>query len=409
MKNILFFSNHLRGPHGSAGARSWHQVKHLSDMFKIRVILPAIDPVTARSVTPDDYAGLPDTVEVSLVNVRRNDRSSKWRRAVYYMSAVPKQIWHGLRGSRPDIVLAMSLPITTLGVAWLTSALRRSAFAVDVRDMPYDMAEEIGYLKNRMLLRVLRGLEAFFLRRADIVLTNSPRYAGFLSARGVNPAKITVAMIGYDDFEDPSAEEIDNWRLRLEARLAPQTRMIGVYSGTLGYAMPVEEVLNGAGALAEDKRFGFVFLGDGQRIAEFREYSEKHGLNAFFAGRVNKEDVMAVCRAGDYCIYPAAKGVYSGAMLGNKVFDYLGAGRPVLYVGDDSAVWDLLNELGAGICVNLGDADGLARVAKRFLTEPNLVKQLENGANKLIERGYTAEASAKLLTSRLKELAGEYN
>lgn len=401
MKTILFFSNHLRGPSGSAGARSWHQVKCLSEKFKVRVVFPAIDPVTARSVTPRDYEGLSDKVEISLVDVKKNDRSNKWRRALYYISAVPKQLRIGIFGPKPDVVLSMSLPITTLGVAWVTSLLRGASFNVDVRDMPYDMAAELGYLRSRVMLSVLCWLEVFFLRRADIVLTNSPRYKTLLVARGVDPAKITIAMIGYDQFETPPAAVIDDWRRQVEAELAPETRIIGVYSGTLGHAFPIEELLQGAGALSDDSRFGFVFLGDGQRLAEFREYALKHNLNAYFAGRVTKQDVMAVCRAGDYCIYPAAEGTYSGALLGNKIFDYLGACKPVLFVGGDSAVWDLLHELSAGIKVNLGDSDGFASAVKQLMYEPNLVKRLEIGAFQLIGRGYTAEGSAKVLTNLL--------
>ncbi len=323
----------------------------MAESFKVSVIIPAIDPVTAKPVTPGTYAGLPDGVDVNMVDVLDNDRSSIAKRARYYLSAVPRQLRLGLRTPKPDLVLSMGLPITTLGIAWLTSALRGARFIADVRDLPFETAEEVGYLKNSKVLAILRRTETFFLQRADAVLTNSPRYKPALAARGVDIERITVAPIGYDNFDEPSAEAVVHWRDRLETELSPDTCMIGVYSGTLGYAFPVEEVLKGAQALANDRRFGFVFLGDGQRLDEFREYAVTHNLNATFPGRVNKQDVMAVCRAADYGIYPASLGKFSSAILGNKVFDYLGAKRPVLYVGEDSAVRDLINELGAGLTV----------------------------------------------------------
>ena len=52
-KRILFISNHLRGPGGAAGTRSWQQTKVLSETWKVTVVLPEIDPVTSQPITFD--------------------------------------------------------------------------------------------------------------------------------------------------------------------------------------------------------------------------------------------------------------------------------------------------------------------------------------------------------------------
>ena len=83
-KRILFFSNHLRGPGGSAGARSWHQAKRLSEDYVLDVVIPAIDPVSAKPVTREDYRGLDETVTtVRLAAGSENRRESKVARAQY--------------------------------------------------------------------------------------------------------------------------------------------------------------------------------------------------------------------------------------------------------------------------------------------------------------------------------------
>jgi glycosyltransferase involved in cell wall biosynthesis len=395
--HVLFFSNHLRGPHGSAGARSWHQVKHMSEVFSVTVILPEIDPVTAQLVTHETYAGLADNVDVHKVPVSSNDRSSISRRILYYLSAIPKQTYLGFRVRKPDVVLTMSLPLTTLAIAWCVSLLRRAHLVVDVRDLPFEMAEEVGYIKNVFALKILRAIETFLLKRADAILTNSPRYKPALIERGIPEKKIEVALIGYDNFAEPSIETVKLWRKNLMSNLRPETEIIGVYVGTMGYAVPVEELLAGANELAHDKRFGFVFLGDGQRLQQFRTFARENNLNASFLARVNKREVMAICRAANFCMYSAAHGRFSGAMLGNKVFDYLGAGKPVLYVGGDSAVRDLLLDLGAGVTVGVGKPDDFAAAARRMMEDPEEVRLLQDGARELFTRGHTAEASAHKL------------
>jgi len=328
-----------------------------------------------------------------------NDRSSLRKRAGYYLAAVPRQVWQGLRVRRADVVLSMGLPLTTLAVAWLMSLRHRAPFAVDVRDMPFEMAGELGYVKSRRFLAVLRAVEGFLLRRARVVVTNSPRYKPMLVDKGVQEDRITVAPIGYDAMTEPEAADIAAWREKLVAALGPDTRCIGVYTGTLGYAFPVEELLEGAARLGGDPAYGFVFVGDGQRLEEFRDFAEQHNVRAFFTGRVPKTDVMAICRAADYCLYPSNLGAFSAAILGNKVFDYLGAKKPVIHVGGNSAVRDVIEDLGAGLHVDAGQPDAFAKAVRGLHEQPGLAARLSAGAAGYEDRGYTAKKSAQRLAA----------
>lgn len=408
LKKILFFSNHLRGPGGSAGARSWHQARRLGAQFRVTVVIPSIDPVTAQPVTEKTYEGLnPKTVTVKKAALKRNDRSSLWRRIGYYLSAMPKQFWLGMTAERPVVVLSMGLPITTLLIAWLSTIRFRCKLVVDVRDLPFDMAVEIGYLRNRIVVAFLRSIESFLLRRAGAILTNSPRYEPLLVAKGVLRDKITVAYIGYDGFEEPPAVTVANWRRRMLMTLDPSTQMIAIYSGTLGHVVPVEEILEGARALKEDKRFGFVFLGDGQRLQAFKTFAQTNKLNAHFEGRVTKQEVMAACRAADICLYPAGPGNYASAILGNKVFDYLGADKLVFYIGEDSAVRDLLVSLDAGIFTPLRQPEEFAKNLLQLIDLPSEPLKYKGVASKLRARKLTASASADVLADVIETLVGQ--
>lgn len=400
---ILFFSNHLRGPKGNAGARSWHQARCLGERHEVEIIIPGVDPVTAQPVTPDTFAGLPEgNVHVHLLPVASNDRSSLWLRAKYYLSAIPRQFLLGLTRPRPDIVLSMGLPITTLFVAWLTSLRYRIPFVVDVRDLPFETAFEVGYIRNKLFADILRITESFLLRRADAVFTNSPRYKPLLERKGVSARRITIALIGYDGFDEPSSDELAAWKQRLKNSLSPRTQCLGVYAGTVGHAFPVEDIIDGARAMKDKTEFGFVIVGDGQRLQEFREIAQAEELNVHFTGRVGKHDVAAICRVCDYCIYPANKGTFSGAILGNKVFDYLGAGKPVLYIGGDSAVWDLVEDLGAGLAVEPGDTAAFSTCVARLTAGSDDYKRLVAAACQLSARGMTARRSAESLRDALE-------
>lgn len=402
VRHILFFSNHLRGPQGAAGARSWHQARCLSERFDITVVIPAVDPVTATPVTEETYEGLDaKRVQVVRVPVLKNDRSSKLRRALYFLSAMGSQLRAGFAARHPDLVLTMSLPVTLLFVAALVAWLRRAPLIVDVRDLPFDTAGEVGYLRSRRLIALLKWLETRLLHRARIVLTNSPYYVCYLQERGLSTDRLVLAPIGYDDFGEPTVEHVAKWRSRLLALFGQEPpEFIGFYAGTLGHAFPVEEILDGAALLRDIRGIGFVFYGDGQRIDEYRSLAARRGIRAMFPGRISKSDVHAACRAADFCVYPASPGKFSGAILGNKVFDYLGAGRPVVYVGGGGAVADVLTQLDAGIlCANKAPAQ-FAGAVRSLWNNVSLRGRLAAGARGFRAAGYTARASAE----RLREL-----
>ncbi len=407
MSNILYYSNHLRGPQGEAGARTWHQVKCLSEQHFVSVIIPGIDPVTQKKVTDDTCAGLNrQKVKVIKTWTSKSDRSRRWRRVVFFVSAMAGQFWYGMKERRPDLVLSMSVPITQLLVARIIASIRRVPFGINVRDFPVETAREVGYAKSRRFAALMIWLETRIFRSADFILTVSPYYVEFLKERGVDGSKVTLAPIGYDDFTAPAIETIELWRQRMEKSLRKNSGecFIGLYAGTLGHAFPVEKIMNGAERLRYDTNVGFVFVGDGQREAEFKADMEKKGINGLFLGRQKKADVHAICRAVDFCIYPAAAGKFASGILGNKVFDYLGAGKPILYVGGKGAVRDVIEELGAGMFCEHEDVVFAENVLKLKYSESLRAKLSKNAAG-FRSKNYTASSSA----GKLAVLANQYS
>ena len=394
---VIFFSNHLRGPLGAAGARSWHQARALSTEFDVVVIIPAIDPVTSQAVTEETYSGLGANVSVIKSWTTSNFRSSKIARAVFFLSAMFSQFVQGLRVGKCDLVLTMSLPVTLLFVATLISKIRSVPLIVDVRDLPFETAGEIGYISNRIFINMLKSVESFCLRKARFVLTNSPRYEPYLIGKGVKAERLSIAPIGYDDFPPPDRESVNKWRNTMLEYFESPPGILAIYSGTIGYAFPVEWILEAAELLKNNENIGFVIYGDGQRKNEFEDFCADRKLNVRFPGRVPKIDIHAICRAADICLYPAQRGEFSAAILGNKVFDYLGAGKPIVYTGPDSAVADVIVELGAGIICPPDDKTGFAEAIRRLAESPDLIARYASSANGFRDAGYTAQSSAMKL------------
>jgi putative colanic acid biosynthesis glycosyltransferase WcaI len=389
----LYFSNHLRGPAASAGARTWHQCRNSPATVRISVVIPGIDPVSATKVEERHYAGLDfSRIEVVRLQSAPLNRDSKLSRAWYYGSLTFRQFMAGLRGPKPQAIITMSLPLSMMLIARIVSWLRRVPLVVDVRDLPFDVAREIGYAKSSAWTGVAARVEAAIIRSADLAFTVSPRFKSALEKRGCR--RVVYNPIGYDNF-DATGTEAQFSRAALAARFGPGTiRFLVVAAGTLGHVTEVGSLLQAAARLCDRQDIGFVLAGDGQNLERYRREVDASGANVRFLGRVSKSAIAGICRCADAAYYGSAGGYFTNAMLGNKAFDYMGAGLPVIYHGPDSAVRDVVTAADCALPSEAGDIDGLVNDIVRLADDEPLRRRLGDRARAAIHASYLAERSA---------------
>ena len=402
---VLFLPHHFREPDDKGGLRSWHIVKQLERVCPVVVIVPGIDTLTGER-----HARLPrfrpwaserrgDGVEIVRVNALRNDRRSKLRRALYYLSFSSFQFLRGILSRRVRVVLTTSMPVSTMLLGWLIARLRGAAFVIDVRDLPADLAIELGYFRGGPVSRLLRRLEYFAYRRADRIVTVSRGMADMLVAAGVPEQGIRVAPIGYDALEDGPRSPSP-----LVEAIPFAGRFTVLYSGTMGYVVDVETMLESARLTRDRADILYLFVGDGQRLAEYQERSRRDGSHCHFTGRVAKSLVPEMCRRADVCVYPLVDGRVIAALLGNKIFDYMGAARPTIYVGPPGDVSRLIEAAGAGVCLPPGDAPALAATICALSADRERCARMGSAARRFVLDGLTAPQTTRAFADLVREL-----
>ena len=404
-RRILFLPHHFREPTDKGGLRSWHIVNRLREIAPVVVVVPGVDTLTGErsAQLPKGKAWATErrgeNVEIVRVNALQNDRTRKLRRALYYLSFSSLQFLRGLLLPGVRAVLTTSMPASTMLLGWLIARLRRAAFVVDVRDLPTDLAIELGYFSGGPGSRLLRRLEYFAYRRADRIVTVSQGMADLLVVGGVAAERIRVAPIGYDALEDEHREPS-----ALVERLPLAGRFIVLYSGTMGYVVDVETVLEAARLTRDREDILYLFVGDGQRLAEYQGLSRRDGSQCVFTGRVPKYVVSEVCRRADVCVYPLIDGRVIAALLGNKIFDYMGAGRPTIYTGPPGDVSRLIEAAGAGICLPPGDADALAATIRALSEDRGRCSSMGAAARRFVMDGLTAPETTRTFAELIREL-----
>ena len=390
-RRILLNFSHYITPKDPGGLRSWHIGTHLAlKGYSVVAIIPGVDTLTGKK--RGNLKGkcwtkeVIDGVEVFWVNSFKNDRNSKIRRALYYLSFSILQAVVSVLVRRIDGIVCMSIPFTSVCYSYIQSIIRRVPVIVDVRDLPIDTAIELGYLKRNMLTNNILKAERWLYKHADKLIAVSEGWESRLKEKGVSPSKINVVPLGFEG-RGIYGKYID-WNRDIKAELDLKNKFVVAYVGTLGHVFDIAAVLNAAKRTSHIKRIVYLFAGGGQRLEEFSQIALENDLNCIFLGPRPKSDVPLICSQVDVCICPYKKGKYVASILGNKIFDYMGNGTATVYSGPKGDVSKILEESNGGICVPAGDSIGIAEAIIFLYKNPDNLQLLGVNAKNHIEKSY---------------------
>jgi glycosyltransferase involved in cell wall biosynthesis len=282
-----------------------------------------------------------------------------------------------LRVNRPDAVMVSIQPMFVAPLAWLVARLRGVPFLLEVRDLWPDTAVALGAVKSPIVVFLARRLEMFVYRSAKHIVVIGPEMKRRIVAKGIPAENIEVIPQGYQ----PTAVPVPS---RDEARrmFGFENEFVVMFTGSYGLANnDTSTILDTAAQLRDERGLLFVLVGDGDRKAEYVERARREGLgHVRFLPMVPKREVQGLLAAADACIMTLPPGDFWKIFLQNKVFDYLGSGRPVVaaVAGDQE---ELLRESGGGLVVEPGNVEGLCGCIMRLKNDPDLARSLgQSGA-----------------------------
>lgn len=255
---------------------------------------------------------------------------------------------------KQDVVLAMTTPPALSIIGRLLQLLRGSRFWIWEMDMYPDVAIGVGMLReNSLPARVIAALLNWPRRKATGILALGECMKQRIVAHGVKPERIHVA---------------ENWAVEDtgQAIAYPADGPLQVlYSGNLGLAHDVETICQVMHELREDRNIRFVFSGSGARRKQVESFAAERGLqNVLFRGFLSREafaQLLADSHIGLITLLPACL----GSVVPSKLYSLLAAGRPVLFLGPESALTArYAARLGCGWSFPTGQEHVAAIVAK---------------------------------------------
>jgi glycosyltransferase involved in cell wall biosynthesis len=327
-------------------ARRWIALGH-----RVTLITSFLNLKTMR--VPDHYRGKlwlreeVDGIDVLRVYsygaIRGSFRRRIWNFLTFAFSASIVGVF-GVR--RPDVVYVTSTPLTVGIPGLLLSWLRRAPLVFEVRDLWPRAAVVAGVLRPGLLVSWVERFARFLYRRARRVIALTRGIRQGILDEGIPEERVILAPNGVDDWIERRDFEEPEWD-----GLAGAGQFVGVYVGAHGMWNGLETILDAAAELAEERRFALVFIGDGDDRPRLEGIAkEKRLRDVHFLGALPKRKAMGYVAQADYCVVAAWDHPFQRMVFPNKIFDYLGCGRPTV-VAAEGEMASMVEEARAGLVV----------------------------------------------------------
>lgn len=260
-----------------------------------------------------------------------------------------------------DIVLASTPPVTTPVIGWIISKIRRCKFLIEVRDLQPESSEEFGNLNPSLFTRMIKKVMHSLYHRADRVIGVTDGISEFMLNLGVDPNKVVTIKSGV------GAEFFDAGVNGIRRSFGWDDKFLVVYSGTLGWVRPLETVIEAARKLADEPSIHFVFIGDGQKRVALQNMVRDYGLkNVSFIGLQPLETIPYFLKTSDVLIESLKEVAVSRMAFPSKVYEYMAAGRPIIFGGRDGEAIRELNRAGGAITYAPDSPEELSEVIMRL-------------------------------------------
>ncbi|MFZ2961438.1 MAG: glycosyltransferase family 4 protein [Candidatus Ozemobacteraceae bacterium] len=303
---------------------------------------------------------------------------------------------------RVDLIIASSPPLF-VGVSGFVIARRRGArFMLDVRDLWPDSAATVGQLNpNGRLYKWASRVERTLYKRADAISCVAEPMADEIVARSGRPRPVIVYNGVPASYLDPDPE-FD----AIARRKLPDGRLHIVYVGNLGYCQHSSLLVQAAKVFqdAGDTCFHFHLIGDGAERRALLAEAETAGLhNISIPGPVSKREAMAVMRRANALFLQLKPDATMEKTIPSKVFDYLSAGRPIIF-GLEGEGRRILERSSGNLFFPSGSLSDLLARLRRLRDELPAISGQAGENRELIRREFSRERQIERLEERFQSL-----
>jgi len=216
-----------------------------------------------------------------------------------------------------------------LVLAGLIPRLGGAKIILDLHDpTPEVFMAKYGIAGDHPLIRVLRSVERWSIRRADTVLTPNVAFRDLFLSRGAPSDKVHVIMNAPDPAIFGAAGALPSAVIRRRA-----DELLVMYHGTVVERHGLDTALEALARIRDDiGPVAFHVFGEGDFVPRFLELRRLLGLEEIvtYHGHVSLEEIAAAIRVIDVGLIPNKRNAFTEINLPTRIFEYLALGKHVV-------------------------------------------------------------------------------
>jgi glycosyltransferase involved in cell wall biosynthesis len=299
-------------------------------------------------------------------------KKNNWKRVVNMLSyswrclRVYKKLLRTDQVEKPGTIIGSAVHLFAVWTAYRVSKKLKANFVMETRDLwPMTLVEFRKELKYHPIVVFFRILDRFLAKRAQRIISVLPGAYDYYKKYGIAKEKVVWIPNGVDanlfGSECPTPSDT-----------VQQKRFKVMYTGTLGMEACLRTLLSAAKSIRENRLpIAFEIIGSGEKQKELVKFKNQLGLqNVVFREPVKKEKIPSELASADALWIGSRKveNLYKYGFSFNKLFEYLAAGKPILFSID--AAYNPVKEAGAGLTVPPEDPEALSKAIIQLYEMP---------------------------------------
>lgn len=397
---ILYIYQYFSTPKGSWGtrvyeyAREWVEKGH--EVTVVTSIYSKSDLKTEKFIERSKIEG----INLIILNIRIDNKQHPVKRIWTFIQYAFMASWFAMR-EQYDVIISSSGPISVGIPGLIAKKIRKKKFVFEVRDLWPDTAITMGFVKSRMLQKMMYAFEKVCYNNSDLIVTLSPgskkniekRYREYNIISVPNAANIAL-------FQSESISE--NVILN-----GLEKNNYAIYTGNIGPVNNSRMLFKAAGILKQKnaRNLKIVLIGDGQEKEILKKEAAEQELEDYFVvlDLMPKEDLVPLIKNSLASLIPLANKPLLDTSSPNKLFESLAAGVPVIQT-TQGCIKDLLEREKCGFTINADNPEELVEILFSLSHKHSMRKEYGKNALALAKRSFDKKTLADKMILALEKL-----